>query len=91
MCPICAKKLGLLSICNLATAGNDGIVLKDKSLVTDLKGLNVNLVELSVSNNLLERAFESEGVSEKDLTVLNTSDADMVAIYGTDDVTAVST
>lgn len=51
----------------------------------------MNLVELSVSNNLLERAFESEGISEKDLTVLNISGADMVAIYGTDDVTAVST
>ncbi len=71
--------------------GNDGVVLKDKSSVTDLKGQNVNLVELSVSHYLLARALESAGMSEKDLTVVNTSDADMVAVYGTDDVTAVST
>lgn len=71
--------------------GNDGIVLKGKSSVADLKGQNVNLVELSVSHYLLARALESAGMSEKDLTVVNTSDADMVAVYGTDDVTAVST
>ncbi|MGB0281865.1 MAG: putative urea ABC transporter substrate-binding protein [Neptuniibacter sp.] len=71
--------------------GNDGVVLKGKSSVADLKGQNVNLVELSVSHYLLARALESAGMSEKDLTVVNTSDADMVAVYGTDDVTAVST
>jgi NitT/TauT family transport system substrate-binding protein len=71
--------------------GNDGVVLKGKSSVADLKGQNVNLVELSVSHYLLARALESAGMSEKDLTVVNTSDADMVAVYGTDDVTAVAT
>ena len=30
-------------------------------------------------------------MSEKDVTVVNTSDADMVAVYGTDDVTSVVT
>jgi len=40
---------------------------------------------------LLARGLETVGLSEKDLTVVNTSDADMVAIYGTDDVTAVAT
>lgn len=71
--------------------GNDGVVLKDKTSLTDLKGQQVNLVELSVSHYLLARGLESVGLSEKDLTVVNTSDADMVAVYGTDDVTAVST
>lgn len=71
--------------------GNDGVVLKNKSSIADLKGQNVNLVELSVSHYLLARALESAGMSEKDLTVVNTSDADMVAVYGTDDVTAVAT
>lgn len=71
--------------------GNDGVVLKNKTSIADLKGQNVNLVELSVSHYLLARALESAGMSEKDLTVVNTSDADMVAVYGTDDVTAVST
>ncbi|MGK0248783.1 MAG: NitT/TauT family transport system substrate-binding protein [Oleispira sp.] len=71
--------------------GNDGIVLKGKKSLADLKGQRVNLVELSVSHYLLARGLETVGLTEKDLTVMNTSDADMVAVYGTDDVTAVST
>ena len=71
--------------------GNDGIVLKDGSAVADLAGQNVNLVELSVSHYLLARALEGAGLSERDLTVVNTSDADMIAAYATDDVTSVVT
>lgn len=71
--------------------GNDGVVLKGKKSLADIKGQNVNLVELSVSHYLLARGLETVGLSEKDLTVVNTSDADMVAVYGTDDVTAVAT
>jgi NitT/TauT family transport system substrate-binding protein len=71
--------------------GNDGIVLKNKKSLADIKGQRVNLVELSVSHYLLARGLETVGLTEKDLTVMNTSDADMVAVYGTDDVTAVST
>ena len=71
--------------------GNDGVVLKGKTSLKDLKGQRINLVELSVSHYLLARGLETVGLSEKDLTVVNTSDADMVAVYGTDDVTAVST
>lgn len=71
--------------------GNDGIVLKEGSEVADLAGQNVNLVELSVSHYLLARALEGAGLSERDLTVVNTSDADMIAAYATDDVTSVVT
>lgn len=71
--------------------GNDGVILKDKTELADIKGQNVNLVELSVSHYLLARALESVGLSEKDLTVVNTSDADMIAAYTTDDVTSVVT
>lgn len=71
--------------------GNDGIVLKGKDSLSDIKGQNVNLVELSVSHYLLARGLETVNLSERDLTVVNTSDADMVAVYGTDDVTAVVT
>jgi len=71
--------------------GNDGVVLKGKKSLADIKGQKVNLVELSVSHYLLARGLETVGLTEKDLTVVNTSDADMVAVYGTDDVTAVST
>ena len=71
--------------------GNDGVVLKGKESLADLKGQSVNLVELSVSHYLLARGLETVGLKESDLKVVNTSDADMVAVYGTDDVTAVST
>jgi NitT/TauT family transport system substrate-binding protein len=71
--------------------GNDGIILKDKTTLADIKGQTVNLVELSVSHYLLVRALDSVGLGEKDITVVNTSDADMVAAYSTPDVTAVVT
>ena len=72
--------------------GNDGIVLKgEKKTLGDLKGMDVNLVELSVSHYLLARGLERAGLSEKDLKVVNTSDADLVAAFATDDVTAVAT
>jgi len=71
--------------------GNDAIILKDKTELADIEGQSVNLVELSVSHYLLARALDSVGLSEKDLTVVNTSDADMIAAYETDDVTAVVT
>ena len=72
--------------------GNDGIVLKgsDKSLA-DLKGLPVNLVELSVSHYLLARGLETVGLAERDLQVVNTSDADIVAAFATPDVKAAVT
>ncbi|MEO1701150.1 MAG: putative urea ABC transporter substrate-binding protein [Pseudomonadota bacterium] len=71
--------------------GNDGIVLKEGDSVEALAGQNVNLVELSVSHYLLARALDGVGLSERDLTVVNTSDADMIAAYATSDVTSVVT
>jgi NitT/TauT family transport system substrate-binding protein len=71
--------------------GNDAVILKDKDKLEDIKGQNVNLVEFSVSHYLLARALESIGSSERDVKVVNTSDADMVAAYKTADVTAVVT
>ncbi len=71
--------------------GNDGVILKEGKTIADMKGLSVNLVELSVSHYLLARALDSVGMSEKDLTVVNTSDADLVAAYKTPDVKAVVT
>jgi len=71
--------------------GNDGVVLKGTDSLADIKGQSVNLVELSVSHYLLARGLDTVGLSERDIKVVNTSDADMVAIYGTDDVTAVTT
>lgn len=71
--------------------GNDGIVIKGSDELESIKGQNVNLVELSVSHYLMARALDSVGLSEADVTVVNTSDADMVGVYGTDDVTSVVT
>jgi NitT/TauT family transport system substrate-binding protein len=71
--------------------GNDAVILKNKDKLEDIKGQNVNLVEFSVSHYLLARALESIKSQEKDLKVVNTSDADMAAAYKTKDVTAVVT
>lgn len=72
--------------------GNDGVVVKgENKTLKDLKGMDVNLVELSVSHYLLARGLETVGLSEKDLQVVNTSDADMVAAFATPDVKAVTT
>ncbi|MDO6487628.1 putative urea ABC transporter substrate-binding protein [Colwellia sp. 4_MG-2023] len=71
--------------------GNDGVVLKGKKTLADIKGQNINLVELSVSHYLLARALETISLTERDVRVVNTSDADLVAAFTTDDVTAVTT
>ncbi|MEX0840062.1 MAG: putative urea ABC transporter substrate-binding protein [Parvibaculum sp.] len=80
----------ILLICDYSD-GNDVIILKGKDKLADIKGQKVNLVELSVSHYTLARGLESIGMSEKDVTVINTSDADMIAAYGTPDVTAIVT
>ena len=72
--------------------GNDAIITKGGGDLASLKGKPVNLVELSVSHYLLARGLQSVGLSESDLEgVINTSDADMIAAYATDDVKAVVT
>ncbi|MFC3969995.1 putative urea ABC transporter substrate-binding protein [Rhizobium lemnae] len=71
--------------------GNDAVILKNKDKLADIKGQNVNLVEFSVSHYLLARALESIGSLEREVKVVNTSDADMVAAYKTPDVTSVVT
>ena len=71
--------------------GNDGLVVKGDGDLTALKGKKINLVELSVSHYLLARALDSVDLSEREITVVNTSDADMVAAFKTDEVEAVVT
>ena len=73
------------------SSGNDGLVMKGSSDIRDLKGEQVNLVELSVSHYLLARALDSVGMSERDVTVVNTGDADIVAAFSTDGVENVVT
>jgi NitT/TauT family transport system substrate-binding protein len=72
--------------------GNDGVVLKGKGKkLEDIKGQKVNLVELSVSHYLLVRALSSIGMRERDLKIINTSDADIVAAFSTPSSSAVVT
>lgn len=72
--------------------GNDGVVLKKGKTLKDIKGQKVNLVQLSVSHYLLARGLESVGLREKDVTVVNTADADIVSAFtSSPDVTATVT
>jgi NitT/TauT family transport system substrate-binding protein len=72
--------------------GNDGVVLKGKGKkLADIKGLPVNLVELSVSHYLLARGLETVGLKERDIKVVNTSDADIVGAYAAKDTVATVT
>ncbi|ONF43344.1 lipid kinase [Marinobacter lutaoensis] len=71
--------------------GNDGLVSKDAHSIEELRGETVHLVELSVSHYLLVRALDSVGMEERDLNVVNISDADLVSAFQTDEVRHVVT
>ena len=72
--------------------GNDGVVLKGAGKkLADIKGQPINLVELSVSHYLLARGLSTVGLRERDVKIVNTSDADIVAAYATPAVTATVT
>lgn len=64
--------------------GNDGVVARNAAQISDLKGREVKLVELSVSHYLLARALEMSGLKEKDIKLVNTSDADIGALFLSD-------
>jgi NitT/TauT family transport system substrate-binding protein len=69
--------------------GNDGIVLKGKGkTLADIKGQSINLVQLSVSHYLLVRGLETVGLRERDIKVINTSDADIVGAFAAPGTTA---
>lgn len=61
--------------------GNDGIVTKKEKSLAELKGKKVKLVQYSVSHYLLSRALTMNNINEKDLTVVNTSDADIGTLF----------
>lgn len=71
--------------------GNDGVLLKGKTSLAEIKGLPVNLVQGSVSQYFLARALESVGLKQSDVKLVNTSDADAVAAWPTGDVKAMAT
>jgi len=63
--------------------GNDVLYTRDDLQVPQLRGKQVVLVELSVSHYLLVRALELKGnsLTEKDVKILNTSDADIAPVF----------
>lgn len=69
--------------------GNDGLILKNKTKLEDIKGQKVNLLELSVSHYFLARALSTVGLSEKDISIINTTDADWISAYKTGEVSAI--
>jgi NitT/TauT family transport system substrate-binding protein len=71
--------------------GNDGIVLKNGKTIADIKGRKINIVELSVSHYLLARALATVKLRERDIKIINTSDADIVGAFKSPDSTAVVT
>ena len=71
--------------------GNDAVIMRDADQLSSIRGLPVNLVELSVSHYLLARALDSVGLSERDITLVNTSDADMVSAWAGSGVEALVT
>lgn len=71
--------------------GNDGVLLKGRTSLAEIKGLPVNLVQGSVSQYFLARALESVGLKQSDVKLVNTSDADAVAAWPTGDVKAMAT
>ena len=71
--------------------GNDAIVLKEKSILADIKGQKVNLVKFSVSHYLLARGLESVGLRERDIKMIDTSDANMVSMFASNNVTSAVT
>ena len=66
------------------SSGNDGIVMKNGNSVKALKGRSVKLVEFTVSHYMLARALEMNGMSERDVKIVNTSDADIAAVFASD-------
>lgn len=69
--------------------GNDGLILKGKTKLEDIKGQKVNLLELSVSHYFLARALSTVGLTEKDITIVNTTDVDWIGAYKSGGVSAI--
>lgn len=61
--------------------GNDAILTRDGITIDNIKGNSVYLVELSVSHYLLDRYLKTNGLKEKDVKIVNTSDSDIAPIF----------
>jgi NitT/TauT family transport system substrate-binding protein len=61
--------------------GNDAVLVRDDLKIKDLKGKSISLVELSVSHYMLARCLEMNGLKEKEVKLMNTSDSDIGPIF----------
>jgi NitT/TauT family transport system substrate-binding protein len=64
--------------------GNDGVVSRKAKSVKDLLGSEIKLVQLTVSHYLLARALDMNKMSERNVTLTNTSDSDIAALFASD-------
>ena len=71
--------------------GNDGILSKTVASIAGLRGRRVHLQQGSVSHYLLARALDLHGLDQRAVTLVNLSNAEMVAAYNTPDVETVVT
>ncbi|MBD3620179.1 MAG: lipid kinase [Chromatiales bacterium] len=71
--------------------GNDAVVLKRRDDLRAIKGLEVGLVQYSVSHYLLHRALGSVGLRETDIRLKDTSDAVIDMAFAMTDMQAIAT
>lgn len=67
--------------------GNDAVITRNNLGLCDLKGKEVRIVELSVSQYLLDRGLDTmcKGkTTERDLKLMNTSDSDIASVFISD-------
>jgi NitT/TauT family transport system substrate-binding protein len=64
--------------------GNDGVVSRKAKTIKDLLGADIKLVQLTVSHYLLARALDMNKMSERNVTLTNTSDSDIAALFASD-------
>ncbi len=61
--------------------GNDAILVRDNLKVQGLADQKIYLSEFSVSHYMLARCLEQNGMKEKDVKVVNTSDSDIAPLF----------
>lgn len=69
--------------------GNDGILSKAVSSITELRGRRIHLQKGSVSHYLLARALAKNGLDQSDVTLVNLSSVDIVSAYSSTNVETI--
>lgn len=61
--------------------GNDAVLVRNGLTTPQLKGKKIYLCEKTVSHYMLVRYLEQNGLSEKDVTIVNVSDSDIAPSF----------